>query len=1037
MITLIVKYRYYSLKARLRNDRSIKVYRRERFNASNPIHLRQNWIIDNLLNQDFISLNLNENGDTDYSETNSEYVLNQQKIFNKLTTSDPHNIISWCNYAKFYDETVLLNRDIYNKNIKERKLNLNKQIEIYEKAVEHNPNSTILLLNKLNLYQLRNMGHSDEDINIFWQGIIEENPHNTKLWESYLYFQLTQNKNNICDEDEIYVIFEDAIRSLNNAKHKAYSTIKFHDGPDSEDLRSHIGSIERTLLNVFLLYCKYEWFAGYKQKCIALLQAIIEFNIFKPKENRNIIDNFRRNMVYFKLFWESDCCRIGENAAIGFDKFVELLLNSKKNDSDKQSLLSLFNQRKTACNSREKMAQTHFLSDMHGGIANHRQNRTKKFNDWMVHQCDNDLNSFLPRFDDSKCDTNTDQDDEDEDIDIDTDPNVDGVILFEDIDGFLFELNDIELQQELIINALDIIGIDKDLIGLSMNIFSNEILNETLHVENWEQFIDTKRRKNNALNKFLQFLGNDENNKSSNNDKYILQFAVNMLQSIHIHYSSIFPTENQKEKERDYVPLLCSMILITNKLKGSSECKELCKSLLQKDQFNLRLYNIYAQIEIKNNNIKDGIKVYKNALKMLNTVPVEQKCYGPMLFFEYLMIEIIHKNNHNFEDMIELMINVIQFKFNVIPKKKNKKKKNKNKTKKKVSYNEKDIETSNSKFITLLNHTDESFWKSPNNTLIKTKTCLFNSRSPSTYFFIFGFILKILTCGIQQSIDYVLYQLFKGYKGKNINNNKYEYIGNKYTNKSEIEFILYHILKIIEWYNNDKVSSIFNTDKYVIKLLKYSCKLYPTNAYFLSCIEMYSSNKFEIRCIYKSFLTNTNLLYASSLSVINIDCSSQLIVWIKYILFEIGNDLSSSSMMSIFNDALLIPSCRYNVAFWRLYLYYLLHQHYVQYDIEDKTELEMKFNNDDNDNNDNTLSRYHKQRLKRERQLRIDNKKRSIDGLKHIFEMSIQTISTSKMLYLCGLDVVNSYCNDNELNDYINFIHAKYLNFCSQTNLAM
>ena len=254
--------------------------------------------------------------------------------------------------------------------MKERKLNLMKQIAIYEKAVEYNPNSTILLLNKLNLYQLKNISahsHSDDDINIY--DIIEKNPHNTKLWESYLYFQLSLNKNDRNDNG-IHIIFKDAIRSLNTAKHKAYSSMKFHDGPDSKDLRSHIGSIEKTLLNVFILYCKYEWFCGYKQKCVGLLQAIIEFNIFKPIPNQNVIHNFERNMVYFKLFWESDCCRIGENAAIGFNKFVELLLNSKTNDGDKQALLSLFNQRKNAWNwnicDQNEHKYPHFLNKMDG-----------------------------------------------------------------------------------------------------------------------------------------------------------------------------------------------------------------------------------------------------------------------------------------------------------------------------------------------------------------------------------------------------------------------------------------------------------------------------------------------------------------------------------------------------------------------------------------------------------------------------------------------------------------------------------------------
>ena len=142
-------------------------------------------------------------------------------------------------------------------------------------------------------------------------------------------------------------------------------------------------------------------------------------------------------------------------------------------------------------------------------------------------------------------------------------------------------------------------------------------------------------------------------------------------------------------------------------------------------------------------------------------------------------------------------------------------------------------------------------------------------------------------------------------------------------------------------------------------------------------------------------------------------------------LFEIHNKISIDSIISIFNDSLLIPSCRYNVAFWKLYLYYLLYQHYINC-IQFDDDKDLLINNDDNNNN---LSRYQKQRLKRDRQLRMDCKQKSIDRLKNLFEIAIQTVSISKMLYLYGLDVIVSFCDDNDMNDYIQYIQSKYLNF--------
>ncbi len=123
---------------------------------------------------------------------------------------------------------------------------------------------------------------------------------------------------------------------------------------------------------------------------------------------------------------------------------------------------------------------------------------------------------------------------------------------------------------------MDIIGINKQLIGKSNHILSNEIFNNTLNIEYFELFIDIKNKiKNKKWFEYLNMINNNYGIKNEKEQKFMLEFALNMLQSFHIHFSC--ENKNNNNKKIDYIPLLCSMILITNKLKGIEECKELCK----------------------------------------------------------------------------------------------------------------------------------------------------------------------------------------------------------------------------------------------------------------------------------------------------------------------------------------------------------------------------------------------------------------------------------------------------------------------------
>ncbi len=105
----------------------------------------------------------------------------------------------------------------------------------------------------------------------------------------------------------------------------------------------HIGSISEIILNIFLIYCKFEWNCVFKYKTISLIQSIIELNIFK---NDNY--DFEKNLIYFQLVWNVIVIELVKMDRLVLINLYNILLNnSNKHLSDKNSLISLFNQRKS------------------------------------------------------------------------------------------------------------------------------------------------------------------------------------------------------------------------------------------------------------------------------------------------------------------------------------------------------------------------------------------------------------------------------------------------------------------------------------------------------------------------------------------------------------------------------------------------------------------------------------------------------------------------------------------------------------------
>ena len=287
-------------------------------------------------------------------------------------------------------------------------------------------------------------------------------------------------------------------------------------------------------------------------------------------------------------------------------------------------------------------------------------------------------------------------------------------------------------------------------------------------------------------------------------------------------------------------------------------------------------------------------------------------------------------------------------------------------------------------------------------------------------FFIFEFALKLLTAPRpEEAVRFVTLRLLLRSE---------HFVGRRFVNQSEIEFVLYFVLRLVAW-RLQTASSLRR--RCIVELVKMSCSKYPKNRYFLSWIELCSRCRFEARSIYKSLLTDARTLNAASLSLTDRGAAPQLVAWIKYLVFELKNGASSSCLVAAFNDALLVPECRHNAAFWRLYLCFLWYRHRRQFgggrggDID----IDIEHHHHGVDQVDgaplDALSRYQRQRMRRRRQLALDQKQQSLDRLKGVVQMSVQTVCRSKLLYLFGLRIMRRCCSEHEVAEYQRFIRTK------------
>lgn len=192
------------------------------------------------------SNDISEGKNIDSSPENS--ISQRTAEFNKKLHTNPHDVETWIAFVKFQEEAVLQGEalkmhfsDAKNEQRKKASaLVIEKKLSIYEKALEHNPNSIELITGHL---QLCSEVWSPEKLLERWKKIIFIHPNKTALWRQYIHF--AQSHFSLFYFGKVVNVYQKCIETLSSIKEGEFTSHK----PE--------GDIESDLLDLFVQQCHF------------------------------------------------------------------------------------------------------------------------------------------------------------------------------------------------------------------------------------------------------------------------------------------------------------------------------------------------------------------------------------------------------------------------------------------------------------------------------------------------------------------------------------------------------------------------------------------------------------------------------------------------------------------------------------------------------------------------------------------------------------------------------------------------------------
>ncbi|XP_060938719.1 nuclear exosome regulator NRDE2 [Limanda limanda] len=180
---------------------------------------------------------------------------------------------------------------------------LDKKLCIAERAVETNPTSIALQLERLRICQEL---WEPSVLAKEWKKLVFLHPNSAPLWREYLLFTQSYFSNF-------------TVPKVNSAYGKCLSTLS---GVQDGSMVSHpaLPGIEEDMLDIFTQQCHFLRQSGQSEKAISLFQAMMDFTFYKPDSVRKL--STKQQVDFFEPFWDSGEARVGELGARGWKAWM-------------------------------------------------------------------------------------------------------------------------------------------------------------------------------------------------------------------------------------------------------------------------------------------------------------------------------------------------------------------------------------------------------------------------------------------------------------------------------------------------------------------------------------------------------------------------------------------------------------------------------------------------------------------------------------------------------------------------------------------
>lgn len=400
----------------------------------------------------------------------------------------------------------------------------------------------------------------------------------------------------------------------------------------------------------------------------ALFQAEIEFSLFCPP----LLLTEQSKHRLFEHFWNSDGARVGEEGALGWSTWLEKeeetrqqVMNeelSRENEGggwtgwseprykDNEGLVNVENeanndlvmgdnQDEEEYEEVEPEVDTENLLKMIGIDINAEDggevNDVSTWVKWSAEESSRDCDQWMPvrkKSDTTSPGSEAHKTDEDEQLL--------RVVLYEDVNEYLFSLSTTEARLSLLSQFIDFYG------GKMSQLFCSNSPTWAENILSLENLTDSMLEKLKCIHEVLTKTQNSPTgfsfeflSGSFSRSADIMKFIRNAV----LLCLTVFPRNYMLEEA-----VLISEELYATKMNSSNfmvtPCRALAKSLLKTDRQDVLLCGVYARREANYGNIDHARKVFDMALLSVEGLPVELQSSAPLLYFWYAEVELANNS---------------------------------------------------------------------------------------------------------------------------------------------------------------------------------------------------------------------------------------------------------------------------------------------------------------------------------------------------------------------------------------------------------